>query len=159
MRSVAALIALALFIGTAHADEPATPEELIGRWKVQRALHLGEEQSTDEVHIEIEFTRTQAHFRMWTPSEERPEQPTYIAECYGRPSDGFPKLDLKSSKDNRGSEKDIESLAIYKLNGNELKICSVSSDNPKDKKTRPTDFVSTPESKSDLNVLLRVGAN
>ena len=158
MHSLAVLIALALFIGPAHSDEPRTPAELIGRWKVQRAQHLGKEQSSDGIHIEIEFTQTQLRMRMWTPSEERPLQPTYIGDCYTRSASGLPTLDLKTSKDNPGPEKDLEVLSIYKLNGNELKICSVSSNDPRDKKTRPTDFASTPESKSDLYVLTRVGS-
>ena len=140
MRSLAVLIALALFSSTAYPDEPATPAELIGRWKAQRALHLGKEQISDETQIEIEFTQTQFHMRIWTPSQDRPLQATYIGECYARSANGLLMLDLKTSKDNPGPEKDIEVLSIYKLNGNELKICSGSSDDPKDKKTRPYRF-------------------
>ena len=158
MRSLAILIALASFGSTAYPDEPATPPELIGRWKMHSALHLGKEQSTDDIQVEIEFTKTQYHLYMWQKSKERPEQPEYIGDCYARSAKGLLMLDLKTSKDNPGPEKDLEVLCIYKLIGNELTICHGSSDDPRNKSPRPTDFVSTPESNSDLDVLTRVSS-
>ncbi len=74
MRSLAILIALASFGSAAYPDEPATPPELIGRWKMNSALHLGKEQSTDDIQVEIEFTKTAVSLYMWQTSKECTEQ-------------------------------------------------------------------------------------
>ena len=156
MRLLTVLLATAIVSSTGFAGDPETPAPLLGRWEAQKIINLGEQQPMNEIRAEMEFTATQMHLRVWTHSEERPSKPTYIGDCYARSANELLMLDMKTAKDNPGPEKELEVLSIYKFDGDDLWISSPNSGDPKEPGPRPTGFVSSPESKSDLYVLSRV---
>jgi len=153
------LILATLIAAAPCAAETKTPKALVGRWTVMKSLDRGKPQAADEMRVDIEFTSSQLEMRMYLRSEERPREPTHVYDCDFTSKNGLLMLDMKTAENNPGPETGIHICTIYKIDGDTLTICSGHTEDPKSVGVRPTKFVSSPETQSDLNVLKRQNPN
>jgi len=153
-RFLAFAISALFSAGIVCSDEPRTPGDLIGHWAPEKTIIEGKLLDLGEQKLHIEFTASQLRLQILGAGVV----PVFAFNCFAGCETGMTTLDLRTADKNPWLREAIHALAIYKFEGDTLWICSGHIENPRSESVRPAGFISTPESKTDLIVLRRVGA-
>lgn len=141
-----------LLCGSLSAEEPKTPSELRGVWRLEKIEHMGQTIPTEKASYEFHFTDTQLIWR-FVGDTTGPDQ---VFNCFPVESNGAQGIDYRSAgKENDSDGNPLHVRAIYKLEGDKLLICSKRDKDMKPSRERPTKFISTKDLRTDLMELTR----